>query len=359
MDLNVEHYAKESVEHIRSTSAMNLRETSAKSYEGKIRKLFIYLNDNEYDIRTIPDLSENSELINHINNFLEGKSDRTKKTYWSLMVSITRNKLCLEGKDTCAQYRAEFNKYKEIIETLEEQQAPKDKEKFLEDMTIDMLKKELKKKWMNGRMDVEGWVPITAGYIASIMCFRNEPATMMLSNQYLDKQEYPNTNFLWNKGRNKKFFIIRSNKVRDHNDPERVIQVPLELNAILNKYLGVHHCKWVVSNPNNTLKELGWTPEFFYNHKGYKKGFIGEPIPLLMMPTNPYSLTPMTEANYCQLIKRIWAPKWELTSTLIRKIYAGDVRTEHKGKLTEENKACEWLDHNKKVHDTNYILFFD
>ena len=66
------------------------------------------------------------------------------------------------------------------------------------------------------------------------------------------------------------------------------------------------------------------------------------------------------QLNYLQYLNAVWATAGlTMTSTLIRKVYANDIRREHNGKLTEEDKACKKLDHSKKVHDTNYVLFFD
>ena len=68
----------------------------------------------------------------------------------------------------------------------------------------------------------------------------------------------------------------------------------------------------------------------------------------------------MSESMYNQYLSNIWTHKGKtLNSTLIRKVYANDVRREHNGKMTEELKACDKLDHSKKVHDSNYILYFD
>ena len=65
-------------------------------------------------------------------------------------------------------------------------------------------------------------------------------------------------------------------------------------------------------------------------------------------------------SGYCAMLKRVWAHKnINMTSTLVRKLFSIDIRKKYNGKLSEEVKACEKLDHGLHVHNTNYILFFE
>ena len=93
---------------------------------------------------------------------------------------------------------------------------------------------------------------------------------------------------------------------------------------------------------------IGNIRPLLYKSKGYKDAeFYSE-------------LDTMSSANYVGLVKRVWKHMdLDLTSTLIRKVYAMDIRTQYNGKLSEEMKACVKLDHSKQIHDTNYIVFFD
>ena len=64
--------------------------------------------------------------------------------------------------------------------------------------------------------------------------------------------------------------------------------------------------------------------------------------------------------RYIQLVKRCWQHMdIIMTSTLIRKLFAIDIRKQFNGKLSEEKKACDKLDHSLAVHNSNYVLFFD
>ena len=67
----------------------------------------------------------------------------------------------------------------------------------------------------------------------------------------------------------------------------------------------------------------------------------------------------MTSSSYSQLVGRIWADKYKnISSTQIRKMYATEIRKKYGGKLVEEEKACEVLDHSIGVHNTNYVIYF-
>ena len=72
-----------------------------------------------------------------------------------------------------------------------------------------------------------------------------------------------------------------------------------------------------------------------------------------------YVLGEIGESGYVKMVKRVWKHTGiELTANLIRKIYANDIRKKFNGKLTNELEACNKLDHNIGVHNTDYIIYF-
>lgn len=350
-DLNFAYIIDKCLEGIISSSERDIRGSTITQYRTKLTKLLNFLSDQEqgWDIRVheqsgipmcfIGNKEDTKMVIADIHMFLADYKDRTKKSYWSVILSLIRN---YDGDTN--DFVEEFNKLKDTIDNIELQQQPKENELQLKGLTIKKLRKQL------GKHPV-GTEKRMMGELALALVFRNEPATLMVSNVYLDKDEYPTTNFLHNRGRNKKYIYIRKNKVRDcsSGDEEKKIEIDKELNFHINKYLVTHEF-----NFKDILSNKGWDPLYFYNKS--KNGFIGEPVPFFGTRID----TPMSESNYCQILKTLWSHIGLcLTSTSIRKVYANDVRRLYNGKLTEELVACEKLDHNKQVHDTNYILYFE
>ena len=176
------------------------------------------------------------------------------------------------------------------------------------------------------------------GHIHIDQVLRNECATMLMSREYLEKSAYPNTNFVWVKGRNQKLLVIRNNKVRNpalEHEPKEVY-LKGAVNTAINKYLAVL---------GNNEKVLGET----HNDR----------MPLIH--SNKWDESEcISSSHYSQVFKKVWEHKeLELTTTMVRKIYAMDVRDKYKGNLIKEKEACEKLDHTKDTHDKHYILHFD
>jgi hypothetical protein len=276
------------------------------------------------------------QVINVINKQLwleEPKpiTERTKKNYFAVMLSLLRGTAQDEPEsDYLKNYTYHFETLNSNIKAMEMNQAPKPKEQQLKDLSIKELLKGL--NYHKSKSDIDSTLLALVGAINCYLCLRNEPANMMLSNDYLsqDDPQYERTNFIWNKGRNKKYMYIRYNKVRTEKDEQREIPITGDLNTLLNKYIKQYNDM----DGDKDLRPLLWK----------SKGEEGC----------------MSDANYVGLVKRVWKHMdLDLTSTLIRKVYAMDIRTQYNGKLSEEMKACVKLDHSKAIHDSNYIVFFD
>ena len=325
-----------------------LRPNSVKSYCGIVWRLIQGLEEANYNgqwVGNIPFviLKDYEAVCEYIIKL--GKSDVTTKNYFSVVVSLIRG-MAIDNpgicEEACAHYRKHHDTYiKKIGDKLKEQK-PTEKETFIETLNISLLKKGLKhhdKLLKTNPFDVETAVLLFVGTLATELCLRNEPSTMVISNVYLDETEYPKTNYIWNKGRNKKIMIIRENKVRVGGvDPERRIEITGTLNSVINKYLRAYlYCD---PSCDDDLNEGRTIPLIWKT-----KGDINENI---------------SGAGYCAMLKRVWAHMdIQMTSTLIRKIFAIDIRKEHGGKMTEEIKACEKLDHSLSVHNASYVLFFE
>jgi len=276
------------------------------------------------------------QIINVINKQLwleepKAITERTKKNYFAVMLSLLRGTAVDEPEsDYLKNYNYHFETLNNNIKALEMTQSPKPKELQLKDLSIKKLLKGL--NYHKSKNDLDSTLLALVGAINCYLCLRNEPSNMILSDTYLsqDLPEFKRTNFIWNKGRNKKYMYIRYNKVRTEADEQREIPITGELNSLLNKYIKQYD---------------DHTPGLSYRPLLYKtKGNEGC----------------MSDANYVGLVKRVWKHMdLDLTSTLIRKVYAMDIRTQYNGKLSEEMKACVKLDHSKQIHDSNYIVFFD
>ncbi len=276
------------------------------------------------------------QIINVINKQLwleEPKqiTERTKKNYFAVMLSLLRGIARDEPEsDYLKNYTYHFETLNNNIKAMEMNQSPKPKELQLKNLSIRKLLKGL--NYHKSKKDLDSTLLAVVGAINCYLCLRNEPHNMLISNDYLsqDDPQYKRTNFIWNKGRNKKYMYIRYNKVRTEADEQREIPINGELNTLLNKYIK----QYDDMEGQSDLRPL------LYKSKG-ESGC-------------------MSDANYVGLVKRVWEHMdLELTSTLIRKVYAMDIRTQYNGKLSEEMKACVKLDHSKAIHDSNYIVFFD
>jgi len=325
-----------------------LRPSSIKSYSNIIYRLVKGLEENDYNtqwIGNIPfvilrDYEDVTEFI-----IAQKKSDRTTKNYLSVVVSLIRG-LALDNpgicEDACNHYRKVHEEYIKKIGQKEMEQKPSEKEEFISTLNMNQLRKGLKyheQALKKNPYDIETAVLLFVGTIATELCLRNEPASMVITNKYLDPIEYPKTNFLWNKGRNKKVLVVRENKVRlGGKDPEKALEINGHVNSIINKYLHAY---------------LYCDPGFADDLKD------GKQIPLIWKTKGDISSN-ISGAGYCAMLKRVWAHmKIEMTSTLIRKLFSIDIRKQYGGKLIEEIKACEKLDHSLGVHNSNYILFFE
>jgi hypothetical protein len=326
----------------------SLREKTQETYVNILWRLVKGLEEDGYQtawIGSIPFvlLKDYEAVVEYIKNLNKGIS--TTKNYISVCISLVRG-VALDNpgicEEACKYYRkAQDELLQKISEKLMEQK-PSEKEECLKDLSMKTLKKGLnyhKQLLKKNPYDIETAVLLFVGTLATEFCLRNEPATMMLSNKYLDKIEYPKTNFLWNRGRNKKIMVIRENKVRvGGKDPEKTLEVTGELNRTINQYLRA----------------------YLYCDPGVIEGLEhGEPMPLLWKSKGDLNEN-ISGSGYCAMLKRVWSHKnINMTSTLIRKIFSIDVRKEHNGKMEAELKACEKLDHGLHVHNSNYILFFE
>ena len=323
----------------------SLRDTTLKNYKNLLSKILEGSLSIGLDITEIhcnlPKcfLFESKSIIQVINETKWHKeykplSERTRKNYYAVLLSLTRGIAIDENSAYYLKdYNYEFELLNESIKSIELQQIPRPKELQLKNLTIDKLLKLL--SYHRDKTDLDSILLELVGAINCCLCLRNEPASMLISKDYLnqDEQQYKRTNFIWNKGRNKKYLYIRYNKVRTEKDPQREIPITGYLNTVLNRY----------------LKEY--------------ENFNDDDIKPLLFKTrgmNSPDKSVMSEPNYCNLVKRVWRHlDLDLSSTLIRKVYAMDIRRKYGGKLTEEMKACIKLDHSKSVHDSNYIIFYD
>ena len=110
--------------------------------------------------------------------------------------------------DYLKNYTYHFETLNQNIKAVEMNQAPKPKELQLKDLTMKKLLKGL--NYHKSKNDIDSTLLALVGAINCHLCLRNEPAQMLLSNKYLsqDEPDFKRTNFIWNKGRNKKYMYI-------------------------------------------------------------------------------------------------------------------------------------------------------
>tara|TARA_R110002126_G_scaffold72167_1_gene180535 strand:- start:2368 stop:3501 length:1134 start_codon:yes stop_codon:yes gene_type:complete len=261
-------------------------------------------------------------------------TERTIKNYYSLLLLLSR----VGGYDAAyKQYRKNFDEIKGTIVSKEIKQEPSEKDKILEGLSIKILEGYLhhhyKKVMASKKTDEESARLYMLGFLHTSEALRNEASDMVLSDVYLTTDMDPKTNFIYCKGRNSKTMVIRNNKVRnpDRGDPPKEVKLSKKCNSAVNRYIET------MKNLNKFESRMRLIPK----HEGAKT-------------------ESMSSSNYTYLFKKIWEhQKLELTSTSVRKLYAIDIRKEHKGKLTDEIAAAEKLDHSGAVHDQNYIIYFE
>ncbi len=316
---NMADIIPKSVEELKINNP-SLKEGSIKAYKGQLKSILAL---NEW-ITKYEDLFKSpKEIIKSIQD--SDKSMNTKKAYLGLLCSLTRGKALSEDKEMVKSYSiyvAEFEDLKREIEVESIKQKPTNQEAILKDLTMNGLKRTLykHKKDYKDNKDIEALRMYIVGLFHIHFTLRNEVPTLSFTDKHLDKDtgEWRKDNYIVCYSRNNKEMIINKNKVRDPSNllhKARKEKIPTDLNWGLNKWIA---------------------------EKGHTKLYEGE------------------NSGYTKLIKRIWKhKKLELTSSLIRKLYATEIRMEHKGKLEEELKACEKLDHSIEVHNKEYILYFD
>ena len=328
-----------------------MKDSTASTYTRMLRKLCQAYGDKGKDMTMtlglIPACFLNAlDILKEIE--LSDWKDSTKKNNMSLMLTMLR---CFLGDDkyldseTYQTYRSAFDKLKASNYAKQEQQKPTETEAGLEGIHFDRLPTYLNthmNKIRSGTSkDLKSALLNMLGHLHCDQVLRNECAGMMLTKNYLDKDDYPKTNFIWNKGRNVKMLVIRDNKVRNAdlgNEPKEV-WLKGKVNTAINKYIQV------LSNTLNVA--------------------LMDVVPLVTSKNFTNSLTSgdgsenISSSHYSQVFKGIWEHKgFNLTTTQVRKLYAMDVRDKFKGNLLKEKEACIKLDHSESTHNLHYILDF-
>lgn len=315
----------------------SLRQGSITAYKGHLKAIGNLVEA----LDSLEDLFTNSVwIIQRIKD--SNKSMNTKKAYLSVLCSLCRGKALSEEKkyvENYSRYVAEFEDVKRQIDLEKIKQKPVGEEVVLKDLSMDILHRGLlkhKRDFMLSRNDEKPNLEALRMYIVGLFHIhfklRNELPTMWLSLTWMlddwnekegGEKQLPHltkeSNHIWCASRNKKYIIINKNKVRDPNEEGWKVRqelIPKDLNWALNHYIQ------------------------------YKK--VGE------------KFIDIQDSGYTKLVRRIWKHKgYELTPSLIRKLYATEIRQKYKGKLQEELKACEVLDHKIGVHNTDYVIYFD
>ena len=338
MDYNVIQLSLDSIKE----DNPSIRDTTLKTYGRQLNKLYgeFYLKDTDLPLtHNLPNaLLDTDKTIAILNDKGWGLSENSIKNYLSVIMSVCRN---VAEFDNCyASYLKEFYVVRDSINARQIKQEPKNKaEEDLQHISLEDLEGYLwyHKKRSEGKenKDIESALLYMLGHIHLDQKLRNECAGVVLTKRYITTEEDKYVNFIWVKNRNEKRLVIRRNKVRNpDSDNYKAKEVVLgkACNTAINKYIQI------LERNDIHIPPLGMP----LLHKF--KGSQGE----------------MSSANYTQIIKKVWAHRdLALTSTLIRKLYAIEVRNKYKGKLTEEAIACEVLDHSQEIHDKNYVIMFD
>lgn len=292
-------------------------------------------------------LSKNIELSNFIleHPWTERElSDRTLKNYFSVLCSITRGK-ALEGPKWGEPYKGYslgLETLKKSINAQEEKQEPSDKDVKLKAIgSLKELRKELRRTWRKwGGGNRNSALMYMLGLLHIRYVFRNELCEIIyrtLPRGGIPTDLDKDTNYIFFNSK-RYSIVINNNKVRKvaNGDEPKVISYDRtnkddrEILRALNKYKEL--CEGKLESGKRLVSN---TKGEFY----------------------------MTNGNYTETIKNIWKHKSDdwgyITSTSIRKLYAIEMRDTFKGKLLAEKEACKNLDHSEKVHNTNYIIYWD
>ena len=290
-----------------------VKPSTISTYSRLFRKLYTEIIQTDPDVKLhsveipIPTyIFQPDLLVNLINNSTwgVGLKDQTRKNYISLILTLFRglkdiNTECLNAYSS---YREYFDILKGGLDAEQIKQKPTENEMDLKGLTIEKLKKALSKHSNKIRKsdskDINTAMLNMLGHLHCEEVLRNEACDMMLSNKYITAIDAPDLNFI---------------------------------NTAINKYIQI-------------LKNNDIT----YNDRGV--------MPLVYSKSYPNCIT---SSHYSQLFKKVWDfQDLELTTTMVRKIYAIDIREKFKGNLIKEEEACKKLDHSKDTHDKHYILDF-
>ena len=325
------------------------KDSSLRTYGRSLNRLYCEAHkaglDMELENGVIKGIRDTKAIIDIIEGGIGAKlTDRTMKSYYTLLLALLRT---LETHTAEYKiYRSNFDMIKKSLDNKQIKQEPKPSEKFLENLNMKVLDSSLniyyKKIMASKKTDLQSSSYYMLGLLHIDQVLRNEAIDLLLTDTYLDMKEHPKTNFIYNAGRNSKRMIIRCNKVRnpDHEGykGEKEVKLGKKLNSAINRHI-------------ETLR----------NNDLYTDG---KPIPLVLKRLDKGGELDLewkcSSSVYAYIMKRIWKHKgWELTSTLIRKLYAIEVRMKYKGNLLKEREACEKLDHSQDTHDKHYVLYFD
>jgi len=340
-----------------------IKASSLKVYERQIRKLY-----NEMKAQVKPfDFFKTDEtfscprwwldipkdVIEWLNNSPWGTplSERTIKNYISVIMSLVRNHKKYSG-NPYEVYFNHFSSVKASADAKQELQQPKESELDLKDLDMDKLGSfmkvwEKKTKGNDNKNAYAGFM-YALGHLHLDQVLRNEACEMVITAEYLVQQDYPDTNFIWNKGRNMKLMVIRNNKVRnpERGDPAKEVWLKGKVNTALNKYIqilernDIYKCKF----EECCGKDCGGCDKkevpFCWSVKKKRPEF-------------------MSSSNFSQQFRNLFEPKgYPISTTQLRKVYSIDIRNKYNGNLIKEKEACMKLDHSKDTHDKHYVLQF-
>tara|TARA_R110002126_G_scaffold155336_5_gene302381 strand:- start:733 stop:1794 length:1062 start_codon:yes stop_codon:yes gene_type:complete len=330
----------------------NAKVSTINTYTRLLRKLYNKIEEtlpepNYYNKSSpIPNaIYKPDDIISLLNKTEWGQTlkDVSRKNYISLILTMLRGLKENDNKinKLYDDYRTYFDILKGGLDAEQIKQKPSDKELDLKGLSIESLRKSLSfhsnKVRQKESNDISSAMYNMMGHLHLDEALRNEACDMVLSSAYIPVIDDPNVNFIWVKGRNMKLMVIRNNKVRNpaRGDEPKEVWIKGSLNTAINKYIQV------LKNSGEIENEKEMTVPLIHS-KGFKL------------------LKHITSSHYSQLFKNIWAHiDLELTTTMIRKVYAMSVRDKYKGNLIKEKEACEKLDHSKDTHDKHYILNFD
>tara|TARA_R110002012_G_scaffold54242_1_gene139143 strand:+ start:1422 stop:2450 length:1029 start_codon:yes stop_codon:yes gene_type:complete len=320
-----------------------LKDSTKSTYARLLRKFYKVLLDETDDLRLVEDipkpLYEPKKIILMLEDSDWGKAlkDRSRKNYLSLILTLFRP-LKETQQPIYDEYRKAFDILKGDLDAKQIQQEPTENEQHLKDITMLDLRHSLNHHFNKIRgahsKDIKSAMLNMLGHLHLDEVLRNEASDMVMTNDYLPVEIAPKLNFIWLKGRNVKLMVIRNNKVRnpDRGDEPKEVYIKGKLNTAINKYTQI------------------------LTNNGYA---IDNYAPLVYSKSWGDNVC-ISSSHYSQVFKEIWAHRdLELTTTMVRKIYAMDIRNTYKGNLVKEIEACKKLDHSQETHNKHYILNFD